>query len=50
MTTMRLEIQGAQHVVSTEYYCASQAAFQVLKNGGNVIDAGVYAGIALGIR
>ena len=49
MTTLRPEIQGTQHVVSTGHYYASQAAFQILEDGGNAIDAGVCAGIALGI-
>ncbi|MCH9669870.1 MAG: gamma-glutamyltransferase [Gammaproteobacteria bacterium] len=49
MTTMRPEIQGTQHVVSTGHYYASQAAFQILEDGGNAIDAGVCAGIALGV-
>ncbi|MEM7250586.1 MAG: gamma-glutamyltransferase [Pseudomonadota bacterium] len=49
MTTMRPEIQGTKHVVSTGHYFASQAAFQILEDGGNAIDAGVCAGIALGV-
>ncbi|MCB1738886.1 MAG: gamma-glutamyltransferase [Gammaproteobacteria bacterium] len=47
--TMRPEIQGTRHVVSTGHYYASQAAFQILEDGGNAIDAGVCAGIALGV-
>ena len=49
MATMRPEIQGTKHVVSTGHPFASQAAFQILENGGNAIDAGVCAGIALGV-
>ncbi|MBT6277216.1 MAG: gamma-glutamyltransferase family protein [Chromatiales bacterium] len=49
MPTMRPEIKGTQHVVSTGHNFSSQAAFQILENGGNAIDAGVCAGIALGI-
>ncbi len=49
MNTMRPEIKGTRHVVSTGHNFASQAAFQILEDGGNAIDAGVCAGIALGI-
>ena len=49
MSTMRPEIKGTRHVVSTGHNFASQAAFQILEDGGNAIDAGVCAGIALGI-
>lgn len=49
MATMRPEIKGTRHVVSTGHNFASQAAFQILEDGGNAIDAGVCAGIALGI-
>ncbi len=49
MATMRPEINGTRHVVSAGHPFASQAAFQILENGGNAIDAGVCAGIALGV-
>ena len=49
MNTMRPESQGTRHVVSTGHAYASQAAFQILEDGGNAIDAGVCAGLALGI-
>ncbi|MFT5391977.1 MAG: gamma-glutamyltranspeptidase/glutathione hydrolase [Gammaproteobacteria bacterium] len=49
MATMRPEIKGTKHVVSTGHNFASQAAFQILEDGGNAIDAGVCAGIALGV-
>ena len=49
MGTMRPEIKGTRHVVSTGHNFASQAAFQILEDGGNAIDAGVCAGIALGV-
>ena len=48
MNTMRPESQGTRHVVSTGHAYASQAAFQILEDGGNAIDAGVCAGLALG--
>lgn len=49
MSTMRPEIKGTRHAVSTGHNFASQAAFQILEDGGNAIDAGVCAGIALGV-
>ena len=49
MSTMRPETQGTRHVVATGHAYASQAAFQILEDGGNAIDAGVCAGLALGI-
>jgi gamma-glutamyltranspeptidase/glutathione hydrolase len=36
-------------MVVTEHYAASHAAFSVLEAGGNAIDAGCAAGIALGV-
>ena len=47
--TMRPPIAGTTHMVSVGHYLASQAAFQVLETGGNAVDAGVAAGIALGV-
>ena len=47
--TMRPPIAGTTHMVSVGHYLASQAAFQVLQAGGNAVDAGVAAGIALGM-
>ena len=49
MATERPEIQGANFAVSTGHYYSSQAAFEVLQAGGNAIDAGVAAGLALGV-
>jgi len=49
MPTLRPEINGTRHAVSTGHSYATQAAFQILEGGGNAIDAGVSAGIALGI-
>jgi gamma-glutamyltranspeptidase/glutathione hydrolase len=42
-------IAARRHVASTGHYLASQAAFQVLELGGNAIDAGVAAGLVLGV-
>jgi gamma-glutamyltranspeptidase/glutathione hydrolase len=49
MQTMRPPIMGTRHVVSAGHYLAAHAAFEILEAGGNAIDAGVAAGIALGV-
>src|SRR5689334_11986622 len=43
----RLSIMGTRHVVSAGHYLAAHAGFQVLEAGGNAIDAGVAAGMAI---
>jgi gamma-glutamyltranspeptidase/glutathione hydrolase len=40
---------GTQHAVSTGHYLATQAAMRILDRGGNAVDAGVAAGICLGV-
>jgi gamma-glutamyltranspeptidase/glutathione hydrolase len=42
-------VSGTTHVVSAGHYMAAQAGFAVLEGGGNAVDAGVAAGIALGV-
>jgi len=42
-------ITGARHMVSAGHYLATEAGHAILGAGGNAIDAGVAAGIALGI-
>ena len=49
MSKNRLSIMGTRHVVSAGHYLAAHAGFQVLEAGGNAIDAGVAAGIAIGV-
>jgi gamma-glutamyltranspeptidase/glutathione hydrolase len=49
MPTYRPSITGSRHMVSAGHYSAAHAAFQILEAGGNAIDAGVAAGITLGI-
>lgn len=49
MPSERPEIQGSHFAVSTGHPYASQAAFEVLQSGGNAVDAGVAAGLALGV-
>ena len=45
----RPTVRGRRHMVSSGHYLASQAAFQILEAGGNAVDAGVAAGLALGV-
>lgn len=46
---IRPTITGNRHMISAGHYLATQAGFEVLEAGGNAIDAGVAAGIALGV-
>src|SRR6188474_2585948 len=45
----RMSIMGTRHVVSAGHYLAAHAGFEVLEAGGNAIDAGVAAGIAIDV-
>ncbi len=49
MPTYRPTITGARHMISAGHYSATFAGFQMLEAGGNAIDAGVAAGICLGV-
>src|SRR3954465_3485247 len=49
MATYRPTITGSRHMISAGHYSAAHAAFRILEAGGNAIDAGVAAGIALGV-
>ena len=49
MANDRLSIMGTRHVISAGHYLAAHAGFEVLEAGGNAIDAGVAAGIAIGV-
>ena len=40
---------GTRHVISAGHYLAAHAGFQILEAGGNAVDAGVAAGIAIGV-
>ena len=42
-------ITGVRHMISAGHYLATQAGHTVLEAGGNAVDAGVAAGIALGV-
>ncbi|MDP6788175.1 MAG: gamma-glutamyltransferase [Rhodospirillales bacterium] len=46
---LRPTVTGTRHVIVAGHYLASQAGFQILEAGGNAIDAGVAAGIALSV-
>ena len=45
----RPTIMGTRHVVAAGHYLAAHAGFEILEAGGNAVDAGVAAGIAVGI-
>lgn len=48
-TSYRPTIAGTRHAVAAGHYLAAAAGFAVLEAGGNAIDAGCAAGIALGV-
>ena len=45
----RPTVYGTRHAISAGHYLAASAGFGILQDGGNAIDAGVAAGIALGV-
>jgi len=45
----RPALRGTRHMLVSGNYLASMAGFQILEAGGNAIDAGVAAGIALSV-
>ncbi len=45
----RPTIAVTRHAISAGHYLAATAGFAILEAGGNAIDAGVAAGIALGV-
>lgn len=49
MFPTRPTLCGTRHAVSTGHYLASAAGFSVLEAGGNAVDAGCAAGLALGV-
>lgn len=48
-TTGRPTISGTRHAISAGHYLAASAGFAILEAGGNAVDAGCAAGIALGV-
>lgn len=49
MKAHRPTIMGTRHMVAACQYLAAEAGFRILEAGGNAIDAGVAAGIALSV-
>lgn len=49
MSAHRPVVMGRRHAVASGHHLASQAALAILDDGGNAIDAGVAAGIVLGV-
>ena len=49
MTAHRPTIAVTRHAIAAGHYLATVAGFDILQAGGNAIDAGVAAGIALGV-
>jgi gamma-glutamyltranspeptidase/glutathione hydrolase len=47
--SMRPTLTGLNHMISAGHYLATQAGMDILQAGGNAVDAGVAAGIALGV-
>jgi gamma-glutamyltranspeptidase/glutathione hydrolase len=48
-TTHRPEFRASQHAVVTGHYLATMAGLRQLEAGGNAIDAGLAAGLCLGV-
>ncbi len=48
-TTHRPPFRGRRFAVSSTHYLATMAGFKILERGGNAVDAGVAAGIALNV-
>src|SRR6204780_3872463 len=49
VTAHRPTIAVTRHAIAAGHYLASTAGFDILQAGGNAVDAGVAAGIALGV-
>src|SRR5258705_6611189 len=47
--SLRPLLLGTRHMAVAGHYGAAHAAFALLESGGNAVDAGVAAGIALGV-
>ena len=47
--SMRPTFYGSQCMIVSGHYLASQAGMRILDHGGNAIDAGIAAGICLGV-
>jgi gamma-glutamyltranspeptidase / glutathione hydrolase len=49
MKPYRPWITGTRHMIAAGHYGAAHAGFSILEGGGNAVDAGVAAGICLGV-
>lgn len=49
MSPERPVIKARQYTISSGHHLATEAGFEILERGGNAVDAGVAAGIALGV-
>ena len=49
MASGRTTVMGTRHLISAGHYLAAHAGFQILEAGGNAVDAGVAAGVAIGV-
>src|SRR5947207_14501837 len=47
--SLRPLVMATRHMAVAGHYSAAHAAFAILEAGGNAVDAGVAAGIALGV-
>src|SRR5438874_13409725 len=47
--SLRPLLLGTRHMAVAGHYGAAHTAFTILESGGNAVDAGVAAGIALGV-
>jgi gamma-glutamyltranspeptidase/glutathione hydrolase len=49
LRSQRPAVRGVTHMAASGHYLATAAAYRILEDGGNAIDAGVAAGIVLGV-
>ncbi len=49
MAVYRPTITGTRHMIAAGHHAAAHAGFTILEAGGNAVDAGVAAGIAVGV-
>jgi gamma-glutamyltranspeptidase/glutathione hydrolase len=48
-TAQRPTIMGTRHMIASGHYLATTAGFEILQAGGNAIDAGICAGLAISV-
>ena len=48
-SSQRPAVRGVTHMVAAGHYLATAAGYRILESGGNAVDAGVAAGIVLGV-